>query len=81
MITLNVQQIVEEEYGVTSVYVNAVNAQGKTVAKKCYQVKKLDELKEKVKPLLKRLNEAEAKHDADIPKAQQLLDEIVNEET
>jgi len=79
-ILLKLQQVVEEEGGKFSVYVQAVReGNNELIKKKCFQVSDGAELKALVKPLFESLVNSEKQKDQKLVIAQGILDEIMEE--
>ena len=79
-ITIQLQQVTEEEDGTYTVTINALRDNGDVVASgKTFQCRTAAELKDKIKPKFEKLIAIEQKKEMIRNLAQSVIDEILNE--
>ena len=79
-ITIQLQQVIEEENGVYTVIVNALRDNGDVlISGKTFQCRTAAELKAKIKPKFEKLIAVEQKKDLIRRLAQGVIDEILGE--
>jgi len=79
-ITIQLQQVAEEEDGIYTVTINALRDNGDVVISgKTFQCRTAAELKDKIKPKFEKLIAAEQKKELIRSLAQGVIDEILNE--